>query len=147
MFNNIGDEGLKYIADSPYLSNLTSLKAIRTYIGDKGIMALSQSKNLSKLRFLSVMGNSIGNEGVKSLIDACGVNFPHIHTLHLGRNYITDEGAKYFLQNDYIFKNLLELNLSYTKIHEMEKIIPEKLVNLMVFYFGMNEMITRTKNK
>ncbi|KAF0974605.1 hypothetical protein FDP41_006637 [Naegleria fowleri] len=144
MDNLFGDNGLKYIADSLYLMNLTHLNAMRNDIGDKGIIALSQSKNLSRLRFLSLMGNyRIGNEGVKSLVYACGVNFQRLQILELGQNSITDEGAKYFLHNDNIFNNLLELDLSHTRIHEMQQKIPEKLPNLKIFSYGMNEVIKR----
>ena len=66
---NVGDEGLKYIATSPYLKNLKNLNLPCTYhdFGDNGLKYLSNSENIANLKYLDITHSNVTSEGIRAL--------------------------------------------------------------------------------
>jgi hypothetical protein len=73
---SIGDEGAKFLAESPLLEGVEKLIIYKGNIRDEGVQALADSKKLARLT-----------------------------ALYLENNYITDRGARMIASSE-IFKNL-----------------------------------------
>ena len=82
-WNQIGDDGLKALAEACASGALASLKELNlamNQIGDAGLNALAEaikptannaSGALASLTTLELWGNAIGDDGMKALADAC----------------------------------------------------------------------------
>ena len=65
--NDIGDEGVKAIAESEIFSNLRTLNLKSNRIGDDGAGYLANSKTLKNLRSMQLVVNDLSEEGEKLL--------------------------------------------------------------------------------
>lgn len=65
--NDIGDEGVKAIAESPVFSNLRQLNLKSNQITDQGAEYLANSSILENLRSLQLVVNDLSEEGEKVL--------------------------------------------------------------------------------
>ncbi len=78
------------IADSRYLTQLTSLELNGTSIGDEGALALATSETLRGLRTLSLRNGFLTNEGARIL--AASPTLKHLEHLDVSRNTIDEAG-------------------------------------------------------
>ena len=75
--NEIGDEGVAALADSPVLASVERLYLARNPIGDDGVIALANSPHLGKLRELGLGTlEDLSDEGARALVDS-----PHLTAL------------------------------------------------------------------
>ena len=54
MSNNIGDEGVKYISQSEYMKNITTLEMNDNKIEDEGVKYISQSEYMKNITTLDM---------------------------------------------------------------------------------------------
>jgi uncharacterized protein (TIGR02996 family) len=132
--HQIGDAGLRELASSGELTELTHLELQRNSIGsigDAGIEALALSTSLTRLRYLDLSGNEIGIGGGRALaiwrgleqvrflgLEGCAIGDAGIRALarsvHVGglrelkldRNRIGDRGAETLLESPYLTPSL-----------------------------------------
>jgi serine/threonine protein kinase len=104
--NQIGDEGARALAESPHIMNLTKLVLWDNRIGDAGVQALAGSRFLDHLTTLDIGLNRVGDEGVKAL--AASPHLANLSALILVSNHIGDEGALALAASPYL-ANLAEL--------------------------------------
>jgi uncharacterized protein (TIGR02996 family) len=94
----IGDEGARALASSPYLRRIRSLELSDTAIESAGIAALVAAPELRHLTSLSLMGfdcttgNCIGDVGARAIAESSHMS--HLTRLWLPNNNITDEGVR-----------------------------------------------------
>jgi uncharacterized protein (TIGR02996 family) len=69
-YNNLGDEGAIYLADSPHLARLRTLGLSVNHIGNEGARAIADSPYLTQLTTLYLRHNNIGDAGAAILIGA-----------------------------------------------------------------------------
>jgi uncharacterized protein (TIGR02996 family) len=74
--NDLGDVGVRLLADWPGAAGLRDLDLSRCAIGDDGAAALVASPHLNGLRRLALNGNRVTEAGKRRLLAA-----PHFHTL------------------------------------------------------------------
>jgi len=67
---NIGDEGARFLAQSPMLKKVKKLVLYDTGVGDEGIRALASSAVLHNLETLLLENNLISDQGVQSIADS-----------------------------------------------------------------------------
>jgi Ran GTPase-activating protein (RanGAP) involved in mRNA processing and transport len=104
----LGKKGVKTLAESPCLKNLTSLNLGGRCIGDEGTKVLAASPYLKKLTSLDLGWNMLGKEGAKWL--AASPSLENLTSLNLEWNKISVEGAKALAESPYL-KNLRLLKL------------------------------------
>ena len=105
----IGDFGMQAIALSPYLTQIRHLDLTGNEIGIGGGRALAIWEGLEQVRCLGLEGCSLGDAGVQAL--ARSVHVEGLRTLKLGRNRLTDRGAQALLESPYLSASLkLDLN-------------------------------------
>ena len=81
LYNNaIGNTGLEHIAKSKYLKQLTHLDLENNEIDEEGIALIGSSENFRELKFLSVAYNSFGENGLELLKNS---PLPKLETLRL----------------------------------------------------------------
>lgn len=85
------DEIAAAIANSKYLSKLTTLILGGNEFGNKGAKQLAKSKHLSNLTTLDLSWNGIGSEGAQALANSR--SFPNLTTLDITGNHIEEAGA------------------------------------------------------
>jgi eukaryotic-like serine/threonine-protein kinase len=88
----IGDKGLDYLLDSPYLANRTALYLSSNQITDAGAVALAASPQLASLSRLILWDNQIGDEGVIAL--AHSPHLSNLSVLDVGHNVVGDRGVQ-----------------------------------------------------
>ncbi|KAF0981466.1 hypothetical protein FDP41_012123 [Naegleria fowleri] len=103
----INGEGVKYIVNSEWLKILASLKLEDNRIGNTGVKYLATSINMKNLTSLELKNTDIDGEGVKYI-----VNGEHwkVTDLDVRRNKIGIVGVKYMFDHLY-WANLTSLNL------------------------------------
>ena len=138
--NRMGPEGAKALAESHYLSNLTTLDLSCNEIGSEGAKALAESPYLSNLTTLDLAGNRMGPKGAKALAESHYLS--NLTSLHLYSNEILDEGAKALAESPYL-SNLTTLDLWSNQIgDEGAKAIAESpyLSNLTSLHLWSNQI-------
>ena len=91
----IGDAGLRSLAESPHLANLEILDlAVNDIgtIGTTGIETFAASPHMRKLRWLNLRGNPIGNAGLRELV--LWPTLKELRKLDLSSCNITSAGAR-----------------------------------------------------
>jgi serine/threonine protein kinase len=104
--NQISDEGAAALAGSSHIMNLSRLVLWDNRIGDEGVMALAASPQLANLTALDLGSNRVGDEGVKAL--AASPFMANLTALILVSNHIGDEGARALAESPFL-ANLAEL--------------------------------------
>jgi Ran GTPase-activating protein (RanGAP) involved in mRNA processing and transport len=89
--NLCGPKGLKYIAQSEVLVNLTSLNMFYNRLGNEGVKYLAVSDNLLSLQNLVLTDNEITDEGALVLAKFMPL-FTNLVRLDLRLNRLKDEG-------------------------------------------------------
>jgi len=88
----IGDRGIAFLLDSPYLANRTTLYLSGNQISDAGAAALAAAPQLASLSRLILWDNQIGDEGVIAL--AKSPYLSNLSVLDLGHNVVGDRGVQ-----------------------------------------------------
>lgn len=88
--NRVGDQGMRFLADSSMLSELRALDLTRNDVHGDGLAAFSDAPHLGALEHLSLAHNAITGRGL-ALGDDGGL--PALRALDLSRNPLGDEGA------------------------------------------------------
>jgi uncharacterized protein (TIGR02996 family) len=94
--NEIGDSGIKALAESPFVTNLTVLHAYplpdtTAKITSRGIRTLAASRHLARLKILNLTSQGIYDPGAIALAKARHLS--HLTTLILCQTHIGNEGA------------------------------------------------------
>ncbi len=105
----IGDAGIEALALSPPLTNLRYLELSGNAIGVGGGRALAIWRGLARIRFLGLEECSLGDSGVRALAES--VHAEGLRELKLGRNCLTERGARALLESPYLSPSL-KLDLS-----------------------------------
>jgi hypothetical protein len=107
--NVLEDAGAEYLATTPCLGELKSLKLDRCEITLAGALQFAKKASfLGELRLLDVGDNHFGPAGLTALVEHQPAA---LHTLGIRDNDLSDEGAK-LLADSSASKSLLELDLS-----------------------------------
>jgi Ran GTPase-activating protein (RanGAP) involved in mRNA processing and transport len=109
----IGDLGALRLAESPHMSNLTSLRMAVCGVGDAGVTALAASAHLSSLTTLTLSSNAIGDAGLEAL--AASPHLARLEVLQLGRNRFGDAGVIALAESAHLAR-LIELELEYNPL-------------------------------
>lgn len=96
----IGEKGAKAIANSPTLTNLTSLNLEHNTIWDGGAIAIANSPTLLNLTSLNLSHANIGNAGAMAI--AKSQNLASLTSLNLAHNQIGDEGIMAILESPFL---------------------------------------------
>jgi len=83
-------EGMRALAQSPYLGRLQELDLYSNNLGDAGVSALATAVWLPQLTFLNLSDNGVSALGLAMLVNAPLGQLRH---LELGGNQINDQGA------------------------------------------------------
>ncbi len=92
----ITGEGVRFLAESPFFSGLTTLDLAGNDISDAGVRALVRSSAMARLRSLKLDRNHIGDAGVEALLGSGLLqrSLDRSPRLDLRANAITHVGAK-----------------------------------------------------
>jgi uncharacterized protein (TIGR02996 family) len=90
--NEINDEELAVLVNSPYLKNLHTLLLIGNSVGPKGMKSLAASPHLANLTSLVLTGNTVQAIGAAAL--AGSKTLRHLHNLGLCQTCISDAGIE-----------------------------------------------------
>jgi uncharacterized protein (TIGR02996 family) len=109
----LSSEGIKALADSPYLTGLRVLDISGNDVCDAGVRSITTSQNLPHLHTFRVFSNHIGDAGVAALVESPLVErmLDHEPRLDLRHNAITAVGAQSLINSRRLTK-LSQLNLS-----------------------------------
>jgi hypothetical protein len=112
-FNNIEDDGVRALAESPNLRNLEYLNLTCCFILVDGARALAASKNFELVLHLNLSNNNIKDDGARAL--AASKNFKLLQSLNLSANHIGVDGARALAESEN-FKRVQHLDLSNNNI-------------------------------
>lgn len=112
----IGDRGLTFLLDSPYLANRTTLYLSGNQLTDAGVIALAASPHLVSLNHLTLWDNQIGDEGVIALAESPHLN--NLSVLDLGHNLVGDRGVQALASSPHL-ANLNALILVSNRIGDL----------------------------
>jgi uncharacterized protein (TIGR02996 family) len=112
-YNNLGDEGAIYLADSPHLARLRTLGLSVNHIGNEGARAIADSPYLTQLTTLYLRHNNIRPAGARAI--AASPHFVNLIMLDLWDNGIGDEGLAALARSPYL-TNLITLDLGHNNI-------------------------------
>jgi eukaryotic-like serine/threonine-protein kinase len=112
----IGDRGIAYILDSPYLANRTALYLSSNQITDAGAAALASAPHLASLNRLILWDNQIGDEGVIAL--AKSPYLSNLSVLDVGHNVVGDRGVQALASSSHL-SNLNALILVSNRIGDV----------------------------
>lgn len=87
----LGDEGVRELAESPYLRNLDDVCLSANQIGPRGAEALVRSANFANVSRLTLSENRLGAEGARILASH---HFRKLEFLYLNRNQIDPASQK-----------------------------------------------------
>ncbi len=90
MMNQIGDAGLRILAESKKLMRFSELVLRENHIGNDGVAALADSPFAANLQYLDFWRNDIGDSGAIALADSPHLN--KIVDLSLKENRLTTRG-------------------------------------------------------
>ncbi|KAG2375299.1 hypothetical protein C9374_009922 [Naegleria lovaniensis] len=138
----IGDEGIEYLCQSPYITKLKELTLFCVGLTTTGAERLLHNVNMKNLTTLNISENNIGGEKFSVsqqqnnevlhnlttlLIKKCMLDesnaislfqnstMSNLTTLHMAHNTITSKGV-YFLSNSPYMSKLTDLDLSHCQI-------------------------------
>lgn len=100
----IPEAGLRALAASPYLGNLTHLNLVASPIGDGGMAALSRSQLAGTLRRVEFPNTGISDVGVKALVASPLFGHMHGRRLNLMMNQIGDDGLKAIAASEHLLR-------------------------------------------
>jgi uncharacterized protein (TIGR02996 family) len=87
----LGDEGLSALAESPFVTNVTTLALRGNWVREAGAAALASSPHFARLTILDLNEDKIGDQGAAAL--AGSPHLKQLRELRLGWNSIGPEGA------------------------------------------------------
>ena len=93
--NQLGDEGVRELADCELLTNVQYLNLNKNGVTDEGLILLSQSKYLPKLKRLHLKNNSIEGPGILALFDSVTLENLSTFQVHDGWTCKKREGWRY----------------------------------------------------
>ncbi len=98
------DAGVRALAASPHLGNLTHLNLLACTIGDGGMAALCRSRLAESLRSVEFPNTGISDAGVTALV--ASPLFGHMHgpRLNLMMNRIGDDGLKAIAASEHLLR-------------------------------------------
>jgi uncharacterized protein (TIGR02996 family) len=116
----VTDLGMRYLAESPFLTRLVYLNVAGTRVRDKGLAEFVRSPNAAHLRFLELPGN-LGDEALQAIADSPYTTRLNVITFgsYLSDGYmakLTDAGLLALTQSP----NLP--NLACVNLHEMKDV-------------------------
>lgn len=88
----IGDRGVVFLLDSPFLANRTTLYLSGNQLTDAAVVALAASPHIASLSRLILWDNQIGDAGVLALAESPHLN--NLSVLDLGHNLVGDRGVQ-----------------------------------------------------
>ncbi len=91
---SISEAGIRALASSPHLGNLTHLNLLASPIGDAGLVALCRSPLADTLRSVEFPNTGITDVGVAALVRSPLFGHMHGPRLNLMMNKIGDDGLK-----------------------------------------------------
>jgi uncharacterized protein (TIGR02996 family) len=112
-YNPLGDEAIAELANSPWLGQLRELYLSGTELTDSGVSVLAGSGRLPALTDLDLRDNQIGDGGAISL--ACNLRLEQLTMLYLVNNRIGETGASALAWSEQL-PNLRRLYLNYNPI-------------------------------
>ena len=98
--NNIGDDGIRVLAESPYLNRLLRLDLEHNSIGTAGCRSLASAPFIASLTVLNLAYNEIGDEGACALAES--TRFAQGLELDLRNNGIGDSGARALAESPHL---------------------------------------------
>ncbi len=113
--DRIDVDGVRALARSAVLANLTSLDLSGNPLLPEGATALAAARHFTKLTRLNLSGNNLQVEGVLAL--ATAKHFPALAKLDLSSNQITADGVRALVVAPF-FNQLTALDLSRNRIGE-----------------------------
>lgn len=93
--NQLGDEGVRELADCELLVNVQYLNLSENGLTDEGLILLSRSKNLTKLKRLHIKNNSIAGPGILALFHSVTLESLSTFQIHDGWTCKKREGWRY----------------------------------------------------
>ena len=106
---DVGDEGCKYIASSPYLRNLKTLNLGYNNIGDVGLKYLSNSENMDHLKYLLINNCNYSSEGIRAL--SLSPHFSNLKHLDLIGMDMTSEVCELLTHLTHLKKLSLDISI------------------------------------
>ncbi|MCU0704825.1 MAG: TIGR02996 domain-containing protein [Fimbriiglobus sp.] len=100
----IPEAGIRALAASPHLGNLTHLNLVGSPIGDAGMAALCRSRLGETLRRVEFPNTQITDAGVKAMVNSPLFAIMHGSRLNLNMNRIGDEGLKALTESEYLLR-------------------------------------------
>jgi serine/threonine protein kinase len=88
----IGNRGLAFLLDSPYLANRTTLYLSGNQLTDEGVALLAASPHVASLSRLILWDNQIGDDGAVAL--AASPHLRNLSVLDVGHNLVGDRGVQ-----------------------------------------------------
>ena len=116
--NLIGDEGIEALANSPYLTRLTSLDLSKNLIADRGLWLFANSTNLPRLRRLAIRSNYLKDDGAAAL--AASPLMKRLRTIDISANQLTRKGVNVLWAFRRDFQTVLDTRGNLTS-HEPER--------------------------
>ena len=107
--NELGDAGVRLIAQTEKFKNVHTLNLECNGIGPEGACALATSPWLNKIDYLSLVDNRVGEEGARAIADSD--NLASLTYLHLGGNRIKSEEAREAVRQSKKLVNLKTLKI------------------------------------
>lgn len=104
---------MEVMAGSAKFANLSYLSAWNNNIGDEGIIALSQSPYIKQLRYLNIGGNIVSDAAYKAM--TASDNFQHLELLWIWSSTVKSNTLKDFFANANM-PSLKKLNLNNNKV-------------------------------
>ncbi len=93
--NQLGDEGVRELADCELLANVQYLNLNKNGVTDEGLIHLSRSKYLTKLKRLHLKDNAIQGPGILELFDSETLESLSTFQFHDGWTCKKREGWRY----------------------------------------------------
>jgi uncharacterized protein (TIGR02996 family) len=116
-YSGMGDEGAEVLARSPHLKRLTTLDLYESALEVRGVRALAHSASLAGLTTLVLGGACTDGDGdawVSALVEP-PAQLTRLNYLHLSFNYIGDKGARALTRAPQL-ASLSSLDLKYNEI-------------------------------
>jgi uncharacterized protein (TIGR02996 family) len=116
-YSALGDEGAELLARSPHLKRLTTLDLYESALEARGVRALARSASLAGLTTLVLGGACTDGDGdawVSALVEP-PAQLTRLSYLHLSFNYIGDKGARALASAAHL-ANLTTLDLKYNQV-------------------------------
>ena len=100
----VSEAGVRLLAASPHLGNLTHLNLLASPIGDAGMAALCRSRLAHTLRRVEFPNTDLGDDGVIALAGSPLLAHLHGPRLNLMMNRIGDDGLKALAASEHLLR-------------------------------------------